>query len=166
MHTAATTTQVHTAYTDTMAKKAAESSESSLSPAPEDLQTPVETELNVKAATNGKKRKAETTIKTTTKPTKRTKKAPAEEIEVEEEVIEKATETPRKRRAPAKKVKYEEDADEKEVGADGEAAAVMEKTVKKKVTRTKKSKEPVPPLEERTADTKLRIGAHVSVAGG
>ncbi|KAJ4309632.1 DNA-(apurinic or apyrimidinic site) lyase, partial [Neodidymelliopsis sp. IMI 364377] len=141
-----------------MAKKIAESPDSSLSPAPEDLNAPVETEVTVKATTDGKKRKAEATVKTT----KRVKK---EEVKEEEPVITGASEPLRKKRATTKKVKYEEDADDKTEGADGEAANVIEKTVKKKVTRAKKSKEPVPPLEERTTDTKLRIGAHVSVAG-
>lgn len=133
-----------------MAKKMMEDSGSSLSPAPEDLKAPAKIEEAVKATANGRKRKAETAVKTTTK--------------VEEEVTVEAAETPRKKRATAKKVKYEEN-DDKEDGANGETATV-EKTVKKKVTRTKKSKEPEPPLEERTIDTKLRIGAHVSVAGG
>lgn len=141
-------------------------SESSLSPAPEDLKTPVEAQETVKATTNDRKRKAETTVKTTVKATKRTKKAMADEVNVEEEVTVEAAETPRKKRATAKKVKYEEDEGDKEQGANQEAATVVEKTIKKKVTRTKKSKEPEPPLEERTVDTKLRIGAHVSVAGG
>ncbi|KAJ4347763.1 DNA-(apurinic or apyrimidinic site) lyase [Ascochyta clinopodiicola] len=108
-----------------MARKAAEASDSSLSPAPEDIAVPAEIEAKAKAATNGKKRKAETTVKTTID-TKRSKKAPVDAVKVE------AVATP----------------------------------AKKKVTRAKKSKEPVPPLEERTTDSKLRIGAHVSVAGG
>ncbi|KAJ4984706.1 apurinic endonuclease [Stagonosporopsis vannaccii] len=141
-----------------MAKKTTGDSESSLSPVPEDLVTPIEADEAVNTTTNSKKRKAETTSTTIVKTTKRTKKA--EEVKEEDA----AAETPRKRRATAKKVTYEEDADEVE-GANGKTATVTEKTVKK-VTRTKKSKEPVPPLEERTADTKLRIGAHVSVAGG
>lgn len=146
-----------------MAKKV-EGSESSLSPAPEDLKTPAEIEGTVKTTANGRKRKAET-VKTTAKATKRTKNG-ATEIKVEEEVTIEAAETPRKKRAATKKVKHEEEEDDQEDGADGETATV-EKTVKKnKVTRAKKSKEPDPPLEERTLDTKLRIGAHVSVAGG
>jgi len=136
----------------------AEDSGSSLSPAPEDLKTPVDIKETVKTTANGRKRKAETTVKTTTRTTKRTKKGPAEEVTVE------AAEIPRKKRVTAKKVKYEEEGD-KEDGVNGETASI-EKTVKKKVTRTKKGKEPEPPLEERTVDTKLRIGAHVSVAGG
>ena len=142
-----------------MAKKIAGDSDSSLSPAPEDFAVPVEAEDVVKTVTNGRKRKAETTVATTVKTTKRTKKGSADAIKEEEGVAVEATETARKKRTTAKKMKYEEDADEVE-SADGE------KTVKKKATRTKKSKEPVPPLEERTVNTKLRIGAHVSVAGG
>lgn len=147
-----------------MAKNATQDSGSSLSPAPEDLKTPAETGETVNVTTNGRKRKAEATVKTTVKATKRTKKEAAEEIKVEEEVTLEAVATPRKRRATAKQVKYEEE-DDKVEGANTETATV-EKTVKKKVTRTKKSKDPEPPLEERTSDTKLRIGAHVSVAGG
>ncbi|XPS74335.1 DNA-(apurinic or apyrimidinic site) lyase [Ascochyta lentis] len=109
-----------------MARKATEASDSSLSPAPEDVAVPVDTEVTVKVATNGRKRKAGTTVKTTTKSTKRAKKAPADEVK------EEADEAP----------------------------------TKKRVSRAKKSNEPVPPLEARTADSKLRIGAHVSVAGG
>ena len=150
-----------------MAEKAAEASDSSLSPAPEELPTPVEAEVTVKATTtNGRKRKAETIVKATTQTTKRTKKATTDEVKVEEQVVTEAAEIPRKKRATAKKVKYEDDADDNVEEINGEVTAVIEKTVKKKVTRAKKSKEPVPPLEERTVDTKLRIGAHVSVAGG
>lgn len=145
-----------------MAKKAAETSDSSLSPAPVDLQA----EVTVKTATNSKKRKAEPTIKAAARSTTRTKKGLTDEIKEEEELAVEVVETPRKKRATTKKVKHEEDADDKNEGADGEQITVIEKTVKKKVTRTKKSKEPVPPLEERTVETKLRIGAHVSVAGG
>lgn len=158
IHTSATSTATHL-HTAAMAEKPTEDSESSLSPAPEDLVTPIETEEVVKTAINGRKRKAETTVTTTVKTTKRTKKAA---VEVKEENA--TAETPRKGRAAAKKVEYEEDANEDE-GTHGKTATVTKKTIKK-VTRTKKSKESVPPLEERTADTKLRIGAHVSVAGG
>ncbi|KAH6644048.1 DNA-lyase [Boeremia exigua] len=139
-----------------MAKKIAEDSDSSLSPAPEEVTAPEA----VKAAANGKKRKAEPIVTTTAKPTKRTKKAPAE-VKEDEEV---AAETPRKKRAAASKVKYEESADEDESA--NKTVTVVEKTVKKRAPRAKKSKEPEAPLEERTVDTKLRIGAHVSVAGG
>jgi AP endonuclease-1 len=37
---------------------------------------------------------------------------------------------------------------------------------KKATTTRKKAQEDAPPVEERTTDTKLRVGAHVSVAGG
>lgn len=142
-----------------MAKKAMDASDSSLSPAPENLTAPVEAEVTVKIAPNGRKRKAEATVKTTAETTKRSKTASANGVKDEVEAAE-ADETPRKKRATTKKVKYEEE------NADDKATAIIEKTVKKKVTRTKKSKEPEPPLEARTVDTKLRIGAHVSVAGG
>jgi AP endonuclease-1 len=144
-----------------MAKKITESSDSSLSPAPENLAAPVETEVPVKAATNGRKRKAEATVTTTAKTTKRAKNATVEEIKEEDHVIADIVETPLKKRTATKKVNYEEDVD-----ADAVGATTTKKTVVKKTVRAKKSKEPVPPLEARTVDTKLRIGAHVSVAGG
>jgi hypothetical protein len=42
----------------------------------------------------------------------------------------------------------------------------VKKTAKKATTTRKKTREDALPLEERTSDTKLRVGAHVSVAGG
>jgi hypothetical protein len=53
-----------------------------------------------------------------------------------------------------------------EVKAKSENGAIVKKTAKKPTTTRKKTQEDVLPLEERTADTKLRVGAHVSVAGG
>lgn len=141
-----------------MAKKITEDSGSSLSPAPNDLE--IESKETVTATVNGRKRKVETTVATTAAITKRTKKASAED-----DAGAGAAETPRKKRATAQNVKYEDDGDEID-GAEAETAAVVKKTSKQKVVRAKKSKEPAQPLEERTVDTKLRIGAHVSVAGG
>lgn len=149
-----------------MAKKSAENSDSSLSPVPENLAAPVETELTVKNTTNGRKRKAETIVKATTETVKRTRKALADDVKEKEDVILEVAETPREKRVSTKKVKYEEDTDEKVGSADGEETTVVKKTARKKATQTKKSKESVPPLEERTIGTKLRVGAHVSVAGG
>ncbi|KAF3010591.1 hypothetical protein E8E13_002098 [Curvularia kusanoi] len=142
-----------------MAKDTAESSESSLSPPPEDLIIPAESEVIAKSTAHGRKRKAEATVTTTVTTTKRTKKVPA--ADANDEKIGTA-ETPRKKRTTAKNVKHDEDGDD----AEGEESTVVKKAVKQKVIRTKNSKEPVQPLEERSADTKLRIGAHVSVAGG
>jgi AP endonuclease-1 len=48
----------------------------------------------------------------------------------------------------------------------GKAVAGVKKPVKKATTTRKKTQEDAAPLEERTADSKLRVGAHVSVAGG
>jgi AP endonuclease-1 len=144
-----------------MAKDIAKGSDSSLSPPPENLQVPAETEDITKTTAVSMKRKAETTVAKTVTITKRTKKAQvADTNDNNDDAKDQTTETPRKKRATAKNIKYEEDSDE----ANLETTTVVKQTVKQK--RTKKSKEPVLPLEDRTTDTKLRIGAHVSVAGG
>ena len=123
-----------------MAKDIAKGSDSSLSPPPEDLQVPVETEDITKTTAVPMKRKAETTVTKTVTTTKRTKKAQvADTNDNNDDAKDQTAEMPRQKRATAKNVKQK---------------------------RTKKSKEPVLPLEERTVDTKLRIGAHVSIAGG
>lgn len=146
-----------------MAKDIAKESESSLSPAPEDLAVPAESKQSVKIAPNGRKRKAEATATTTVETTKRNKKFPAAEANKDNDSVKaESSETPRKKRTTASKINYNDSADE----ATGETTAAVTKTVKQKVVRTKKSKEPAQPLEARTIDTKLRIGAHVSVAGG
>ena len=90
----------------------------------------------------------------------------ADNIKEKQDVIVGTAETPRKTRTTTKKAKYEEDADDKVGSADREETTIVEKTIRKRATQTKKSKGPAPALEERTIDTKLRIGAHVSVAGG
>lgn len=129
-----------TLYTSTMAKDIAKGSDSSLSPPPEDLQVSAETEDITKTTAVSMKRKAETTVTKTVTTTKRTKKAQvADTNDNNDDAKDQTAEMPRQKRATAKNVKQK---------------------------RTKKSKEPVLPLEERTADTKLRIGAHVSIAGG
>lgn len=143
-----------------MAKDIAKGSDSSLSPPPEDLQVPAETEDIPKTTAVSMKRKAETTVTKTVTTTKRAKKA--DMIDDNDDAKDQTAQTPRKKRATAKTVKYEEDSND----SNAETTTVVTKTVKQKVIRTKKSKEPVLPLEERTTDTKLRIGAHVSVAGG
>jgi AP endonuclease-1 len=132
--------------------------DSSLSPPPEDLQVSAETEDTTKTAAVSRKRKVAVTKTVTT--TKRTKKANINDDN--DDAKDQTAETPRKKRATAKNVKYEEDSDEANI----ETTTVVKQTVKQKAIRTKKSKEPVLPLEERSTDTPLRIGAHVSVAGG
>lgn len=166
--TSAASTIIHTnqLQTDTMAKESPECSDSSLSPVPGNLEVPVETGLSAKATTNGRKRKAETTLKTTAETAKRTRKTVADNIKEKQDVIVGTAETPRKTRTTTKKAKYEEDADDKVGSADREETTIVEKTIRKRATQTKKSKGPAPALEKRTIDTKLRIGAHVSVAGG
>ena len=145
-----------------MAKKAERASDSSLPPAPGDLPA----KAAIKAATNGNKRIAEPAVKVTVMTTTRTGKVLTDEVKEEDELAVEVAERPRKKRAISKNVKYKEHIDDEVEGVDSEQATVIGKTVKKKAARAKKSKEPVPPLEERTVDTKLRIGAHVSIAGG
>jgi hypothetical protein len=53
-----------------------------------------------------------------------------------------------------------------EVKAKSENGTAVKKTAKKATTTRKKTQEDALPLEQRTSDTKLRVGAHVSVAGG
>jgi hypothetical protein len=53
-----------------------------------------------------------------------------------------------------------------EVKAKSENGTAVKKIAKKATTTRKKTQENALSLEERTSDTKLRVGAHVSVAGG
>jgi hypothetical protein len=53
-----------------------------------------------------------------------------------------------------------------EVKAKSGNGTAVKKTAKKATTTRKKTQDDALPLEERTSDTKLRVGAHVSVAGG
>jgi AP endonuclease-1 len=125
-----------------------------------------EADVDVKTVVNGRKRKAETTVKST----KRVRKATAkEEVVNGEDEASGAEETPKhKKAAPrktAKKVKVEEETVENEVKVEEGENGVADVKVKKK--RTKKQKlEDIPPLEQRTTGHKLRVGAHVSIAGG
>ncbi|KAH7115274.1 xylose isomerase-like protein [Dendryphion nanum] len=113
-----------------MARKIVSSSGESLSPPPDDIEVAVTT----KAATNSRKRKAETTVSVT----KRAKKATA--TKVEEHTIEEETKVQK--------------------GANGTTE------VKKVQKRQTKKATHLAPLQQRTVDTKLRVGAHVSIAGG
>ncbi|KAH8727804.1 xylose isomerase-like protein [Phaeosphaeriaceae sp. PMI808] len=93
----------------------------------------------------GSKRKATTEAEQTT--TKHTKKTTTLDLKSDETLPERRT---------AKKVKVDDES------ADGEEINV--KTTKK--TTVRKKQVDTSPLAERTMDTKLRVGAHVSTAGG
>ncbi|KAH7081966.1 DNA-lyase [Paraphoma chrysanthemicola] len=130
------------------------SSDSPLSSANESLLGEAESKVSVSAS---KKRKAETT--TEVKTTKRTKKT---STKIEEEVAE-ADNSPRSKRRTNKKVKVEEEVLEDEVKVEDGDGKVK---VTKKATKAKK-KHPVETIVvERTQNTALRMGAHVSIAGG
>ena len=113
----------------TMTRKQEDTSDSSLSPPPEDSMAPADTK-----ASAGTKRKADVTV-TTTKRTKTTSTVGAEKKPITK------VDTKSKKGAAAK-------------------------TTAKKPATTRKKTQDAPPPEERTSDTKLRVGAHVSVAGG
>ncbi|KAF2134592.1 AP endonuclease [Dothidotthia symphoricarpi CBS 119687] len=143
-----------------MAKKISDtSSESSLSPPPEGLSALAE-KATVQTTAKGTKRKAEAIV---TKTTKRTKKTAVEDG-TKEAAIASTNEVPRAKRGATTKVKYEETVEEEEK-ANGVVtkAATVKKTAR---TVKKKNVKDAPPLEERTKDSKLRVGAHVSTAGG
>ncbi|KAJ4347202.1 DNA-(apurinic or apyrimidinic site) lyase [Didymosphaeria variabile] len=112
-------------------------------------------------AVNGKKRKAETAVNTT-KVTKRTRKTTVQaetdaDVDVSVNKPAEAAEAakPKKR---ARKANVEEETVENEVVIqEGEEGT----TVKTKQKRSRKKKdEIIPPLADRTAGSKLRVGAH------
>lgn len=164
-------------------------SDSSLSPPPADLAVNSEAVIT-ESITNGKKRKTEMTVKTV----KRTKQthAPHADSEV---VFNGMEEAPKPKRRAAKKAIVEDESfkDEAKI-ADGDEAE-MKTTVKKAIKHTKKGNDNYndngndnmeaevevkkkvvkrkpkavkdeAPLADRTKDIKLRMGAHVSAAGG
>ncbi|KAF2108373.1 xylose isomerase-like protein [Lophiotrema nucula] len=111
----------------------------------------------------GKKRKADTVTKTT-KSTKRTKKSIVEDNGTATNETDGVEATPKKGRK--KTVKVQEEVIDEEVkveAAEGEDGQVEVKVKRKRAT---KKKEAEAPLEQRTVGSKLRIGAHVSGAGG
>jgi AP endonuclease-1 len=134
-----------------MAKKLpAPSSESSLSPVAESLIDRVESSVEVKPTATSRKRKATTE----TKAPKRTK------TQTEQDVADGVAVPPKKQRA-VKKVKANHAVDDVvEENGDGET-----KPAKKKAARTKKQDDQSP-LELRTKNSPLIVGAHVSTAGG
>jgi AP endonuclease-1 len=169
-----------------MARKlSSPSPDSELSSAPDDdvlaQQAEVPTATEVVNGTS-RKRKADTVTKTTKrsrttavkaeavefdagpKRPKRAAKVKVAEERTEEAVVEDEAEEAPKRQKRARKVKVEEKDEEEIAVAEGENG---ETTVKAKSTRQKKVKEDhLPPLKPRTVGSKLRVGAHVSIAGG
>lgn len=148
-----------------MARKLPElTPDSSLSPPPSDLDMSAAIEEKADStitAVNGKKRKAEATVRTT----KRARKVAIKD-ETSDEVggslaAEDADPTPKKRGRRVTKVEQVVESEVKVTeGEDG-----IKVTAKK--TRQRKKKETnEQPLEERTVGSKLRVGAHVSIAGG
>lgn len=159
------------------------SSDSSLSPLPDNLGSATELDAT-QGAINGKKRKATHTEAST----KRTKRAPVKKVEPEEsgkiaaEITSEAP-LPLPRRRATKRVATKEDTtDESELEKDdtakvkakkpaahtnrsideGGKATVVKKAAKRKPKVTKNTE----PIAQRTTDTRLRVGAHVSAAGG
>ncbi|KAF2845421.1 AP endonuclease [Plenodomus tracheiphilus IPT5] len=134
------------------------SSDSSLTPPPDSLPSATDTVAAAGAPSAGRKRKASAATKP---PTKRTKKSGAPEADTESGVlgakesgIVKASATAKKSTTRKKKVVDDEDGDEH--------VEVKAKIVKRKIQVLKK----LEPLAVRTQDTQLRVGAHVSAAGG
>jgi AP endonuclease-1 len=145
-----------------MARKVvAPGSDSSLSPVANDVIAQVESKVTTKTITAGRKRKADTTDAPATK---RTRKTVAATTKIEDDAAS-ADESPKPKRRVTKKVKVEEETvgDEDKIGETGNTTPKV--TKKKTTTRTKKQVDATP-LAQRTEDTKLRMGAHVSTAGG
>ncbi|KAL1595085.1 DNA-(apurinic or apyrimidinic site) lyase [Paraconiothyrium brasiliense] len=143
------------------------SSNSSLTPPPKDLQPPATTGEPGPPATkavNGKKRKAETAANTTkiTKRTRKTTVTTEKDADVDISVDKPAEIAKPKKRARKAKVEEETVVDEVVI-QEGEEGNTSKTTQKKS---RKKKDEIIPPLAERTTGSKLRIGAHVSAAGG
>ncbi|KAF1848349.1 AP endonuclease [Cucurbitaria berberidis CBS 394.84] len=152
-----------------MAKKLPKTtSDSSLSPLPSNFASVTE-QVSFETRVSGKKRKAETTIDAT----KRIKKAPAPS-DKPEDAVAGAEATPRpKRRATKEAIVKEETIDDRDNGKtlirnnksedeSGDDGAKVKKTTTRKTRNVKN----MAPIAERTKDTKLRVGAHVSSAGG
>lgn len=142
--------------------------DSSLSPVANDLIEQVEGKAEVVPPANSKKRKAATTTTTASVTTKRTKKAPVAATDNDGEAhLTDTKESPHPKRRAVKKVKVEEHVVDEEVKVEADRNGATKVTTRKKITTTRKKK-PVDtaPLAGRTKDTNLRVGAHVSIAGG
>jgi hypothetical protein len=145
-----------------MARKLSSSaSNSSLSPVADDVIAQAESKVNVKTATTGRKRKADTTD---VEVTKHTRKTIAANVKTEDGTAG-ADESPRPKRRMAKKVKVEEEIvdDGNKTGLTGNGES---KVTKKKTTTRSKKQTVASPLTTRTENSNLRVGAHVSTAGG
>jgi AP endonuclease-1 len=140
-------------------KPSSTDSDSSLSPVADDVIAQVESKVNVKTTTSGRKRKADTS---NVQVTKRAKKTMASSVKTEDDVTG-ADESPGLKRRGAKKVKVEGEIIDDGVNMPN-TGHKSKATKKTSTTRTKKQADV--PLAERTEDTNLRIGAHVSTAGG
>ncbi|CAO2654368.1 Nn.00g111010.m01.CDS01 [Neocucurbitaria sp. VM-36] len=150
-----------------MAKKLAHvTSDSSLSPLHGNFASVTE-DMPVETTARGKKRKAESTVQ----PTRRIKEDPR----LNDDAVAGAEAIPRPNRRVTKKAIVKEEI------ADGaievkkttmhtkkrkDASKDDEVQVKKTTIRKAKTIKNAAPLAQRTEDTKLRVGAHVSSAGG
>jgi hypothetical protein len=137
-------------------------SDSSLSPVADDLIMQVESKVEVKPASNGKKRKANAVdVKVTT----RTKKAKSSGIEKRDT----ATSTdgiPLSKRTSANRNPIQEGIGHDELLGKEDSDGGSKVTKKKTTTTGRKKQVDLAPLAERTKDTNLLVGAHVSTAGG
>jgi AP endonuclease-1 len=138
------------------------SSESSLSPVPSNLIDEAESKVTPATSSSDKKRKAETTE---VKVTKRTKKTTALEAE-DGDVIPGADDLPRPKKRAPRKVKAEVETIEAEIEIELAQKGNCKAKVVKKTTARKKNEAGTAPFVERTTDTPLVLGAHVSAAGG
>ncbi|KAL6707767.1 DNA-(apurinic or apyrimidinic site) lyase [Coniothyrium glycines] len=166
-----------------MARKLARpASDPPLSPSSDGLVSTTEV-VATESITNGMKRKAVTSVKTTTKRAKKTSASHA----TTEDGLPVPIESPRPKRRAVKKAIIEEDAVEQDVKVvdDDEGVTTVKKITKRKkksddkddgeqevevkektAKRKPKAVKNEAPLAERTKDIKLRVGAHVSAAGG
>jgi hypothetical protein len=149
-----------TLNTPSMARKLTDhESDASLSPFANDLSDQAESKVKTKTVTTGRKRKADTAEVQTTKRTRKT-------VAKTEDDVADIDEPPRTKGRVTKKTKVEEETMEEEVKVDKTSKSAQKVTKKKTTaTRTKKQAD-LSPLAKRTEDTKVRIGAHVSTAGG
>ena len=142
-----------------MAKKVpSAASDSSLSAPPDGVTVTTAGSAATKTVASRPKRKAET-INTSTK---RAKQAPVQEPKTEKRQLV-WTVRPSSRSSPIRRTIAEDNVVEENSQAEADRAGKAPAKKSKRQTKSAKKEEP---LEERTKDTKLRIGAHVSSAGG
>jgi AP endonuclease-1 len=122
----------------------------------------VESKAEVKPASNGKKRKANAVdVKVTT----RTKKAKSSGIE-KRDTATSTDETPLSKRTSANRNPIQEGIGHDELLGKEDSDGGAKVTKKKTTTTGRKKQVDLAPLTERTKDTNLLVGAHVSTAGG